>query len=99
MCLLLLRTVCRPSGPASAGPFHFQKEKERMTQLINLTGQRFGRLTVLCRATYNNGGFPVWICRCDCTPEKELAVTGAALRSGRTKSDGCLRVDTSRNRG
>lgn len=67
--------------------------------LIDLTGRRFGRLVVLRRADFNKGNFPVWICRCDCDPEKDVMVTGAALRDGHTRSCGCLRADSSRNRG
>ena len=36
-------------------------------KLIELTGKRFGRLTVLERAKHNdNGNKPLWKCKCDC---------------------------------
>lgn len=78
--------------------FTFRKERP-LTLLIDLTGQRFGRLTVLRRGSYNRGGLPVWVCRCDCKPDKEIEVTGAALRRGQTRSCSCLRADASRSRG
>ena len=55
------------------------------THLIDLTGKRFGRLTVLERIddTLN------YRCECDCGNEK--IVSGELLRSGRTKSCGCLK--------
>lgn len=59
-----------------------------MGKLIDLAGQRFGRLTVLQRAgsdAYNNA---MWLCRCDCGNEK--AIAGVSLRSGATRSCGCL---------
>lgn len=61
-----------------------------MPKLIDLTGQRFGRLTVINRET---DGFcsgkkvSRWLCICDCGKSK--IVDGAALRKGLTKSCGC----------
>ena len=60
-------------------------------QLINLTGQRFGRLTVLTRAENNKRGNTQWLCQCDCG-EKRI-VLGTELRGGRTRSCGCLRTE------
>ena len=51
---------------------------------IDLTGQRFERLTAL---TYT-GANGMWLCRCDCGKEK--TVSGVELRRGRTRSCGCL---------
>lgn len=55
-------------------------------QRLDLTGQRFGRLTVLAPAK-NIGSMTAWRCRCDCG--KETAVMTAHLRSGQTTSCGC----------
>lgn len=60
---------------------------------VDLTGKRFGRLTVVSRAeTYisPNGKFRAsqWNCVCDCG--NECTVNVHALRKGRTKSCGCL---------
>ena len=57
-------------------------------RLIDLTGQRFGRLSVLKRARDLRKGVPSWLCECDCG--KETVVTGSNLRGGVTKSCGCL---------
>lgn len=56
----------------------------------DLTGQRFGRLTVLelTQARCSNGG-AVWACRCDCGEVSQ--VPAGNLRQGRTVSCGCLR--------
>ena len=67
-----------------------------MGQLIDLTGQRFGRLTVLRRAgTYKSFDhqIPTWLCRCDCG--NYAVIKGNALKIGATKSCGCLRRETS----
>ena len=69
-------------------------------ELIDLTGQRFGRLTVLGRDGTKKYCFdttPTWRCRCDCG--KECIVLGRNLRSGATRSCGCLRVEVSRENG
>lgn len=58
-----------------------------MPKLIDLTGQRFGRLTVVARS-YVRKGQLFWTCRCDCG--KLCDVQGSSLRGGRTKSCGCL---------
>lgn len=58
-----------------------------MPKLVDLTGQRFGRLLVLRRAE-NMGRQTAWLCKCDCGNEK--AVPYWNLVSGQTKSCGCL---------
>ncbi len=54
--------------------------------VIDLTGRRFGRLTVEGFAYRNK--YVYWHCRCDCGNEKD--VMGPALMSGDTQSCGCL---------
>ena len=56
--------------------------------LIDLTGKRFGRLTVIRRVENNNYGAAMWLCVCDCG--KETIKTGYCLREGHVKSCGCL---------
>lgn len=60
---------------------------------IDLTGQRFGRLTVI-RYDHAEHDGAHWLCKCDCGTEKVLA--GYSLRSGKTKSCGCLNAEASR---
>jgi hypothetical protein len=69
-----------------------------MPKLIDLTGQCFGRLTVLHRGA-DAGRSVVWICQCECTPEAKIPVRGAFLKSGKCKSCGCLRAEKARSRG
>lgn len=59
-----------------------------MNEFIDLAGQRFGKLTVIKRAENNKSGAAMWMCRCDCGNEK--VTSGGALRSGFTKSCGCI---------
>lgn len=53
---------------------------------LDLTGQRFGKLTVLSPAE-NIGNRTAWLCRCDCG--RETAVITQRLRDGRQTSCGC----------
>ena len=59
-----------------------------MSSLIDLTGQKFGRLTVLNYQGVNDKGIHMWLCRCECGNEK--VARGDALRYGQTRSCGCL---------
>lgn len=59
-----------------------------MPAIVDLTGQRFGRLVVIERANSTKGGAACWLCECDCG-NKTISV-GADLRRGRILSCGCL---------
>jgi hypothetical protein len=60
-----------------------------MPVAIDLTGQRFHRLTVLTQAPMIRGRYRAWHCRCVCGTE--IVITTQGLRSGDTKSCGCLK--------
>ena len=70
-----------------------------MSRLIDLTGQHFGRLTVIERAGAS-GKEASWLCQCDCG--KRTIVAGTKLRSTKrpTRSCGCLSTEllVSRNK-
>ncbi len=57
-----------------------------------LIGKIFGRLTVLERADNDGHGNIRWKCICECG--KETIVTSSHLKSGHTRSCGCLMLDT-----
>ena len=69
-----------------------------MGKFIDLTGERFGRLTVIERAgDYVDpaGNHRImWKCRCDCG--KETVVHGCTLRGGTANSCGCLQRESYR---
>lgn len=54
-----------------------------------MTGQRVGRWLVVERGQNTRHGHARWICRCDCGRLKLVAVS--SLRSGQSRSCGCLR--------
>ena len=61
------------------------------TGIIDLTGQRFGMLTAIERTEETNGSHKLWICKCDCGKYTKVPIN--FLKSGHTKSCGCLRKD------
>lgn len=63
---------------------------------VDLTGKKFGRLTVQSSKGRNHFGKLVWECRCACG--KTTEVIGANLKSGATTSCGCFHVQEARAR-
>lgn len=57
----------------------------------DLTGMKFGRLTVIKRAANSWDGKPMWECSCECG--NNCVIYGSALTSGNTKSCGCYRKE------
>ena len=56
---------------------------------IDLTGQQFGKLTVLKRAGSNKHYNALWLCQCECGNQK--IISSSALRKGDSNSCGCLK--------
>lgn len=64
--------------------------------ILDLTGQRFSRLLVISQArSLGRGRRARWWCRCDCGQKK--AVHSSQLRTGGTRSCGCLRREVQAN--
>lgn len=74
----------------SCGCLFREKASERFFE--DLSGQRFGKLTVADRAEnlqHPNGGYSVqWNCICDCGTK--VVITSGNLKSGHTISCGCV---------
>lgn len=68
-----------------------------MRKLLDISGMRYGRLTVIERAedyvSSQGNKCTQWLCRCDCGNTK--VVQGGSLRKGETKSCGCLNRELS----
>lgn len=60
-------------------------------KVIDLTGQAFGRLTVIGRAANTAQGEARWSCRCVCGKSKD--VHGRLLRAGAAVSCGCFQAE------
>jgi len=67
-----------------------------MAKVIDLTGKRFGRWTVIRKYGRNPKGKIMWLCKCDCGTAK--IVRGTALTTGATQSCGCLAKELVRER-
>lgn len=66
-------------------------------KLIDLTGQRFGRLLVLCKGEPRKNGGSNWHCICDCGAN--VVAIGSHLRRGVVRSCGCLAREWSSHMG
>ena len=64
--------------------------------LYDLTGQKFGRWTVIERTESLNNRDTTWLCQCECGTIK--AVLGKNLRNGRSKSCGCYKKEADSKR-
>lgn len=72
-----------------------------MPKILNLTGQRFARLTVTLKTLDTvKSGATIWECLCDCG--SVVYIPTGNLRSGQTRSCGCLQKEavtkTNRNK-
>jgi len=63
-----------------------------MVKRIDLTGQKFGKLTAIKYLHSDKNGNAIWLCDCDCGGHKE--VTTCDLRRSWVRSCGCLLYDT-----
>jgi len=69
---------------------------KKKSPLLQLDGQRFGRLTVIKKTgEKNNKRQFLWECICDCG--NKVVVAGIALKTGGIKSCGCFRKECSDN--
>ena len=68
-----------------------------MAKAKDLTGQTFGRLTVLKRVDNyikpNGKQESQWLCECDCNDKTQVVVRGWCLNNGNTQSCGCLQKE------
>ena len=64
----------------------------------DLTGKKFGRLTVIGRANNSKAGRVMWLCKCDCGRIKKNPVCTHDLKRGAVRSCGCLYYETNKER-
>jgi len=62
-----------------------------MPAFIDITGHRYGRLTVLGMNGRDKRGYATWLCRCECGIE--ITAGSNALRRGNTQSCGCRKLE------
>lgn len=62
-------------------------------EFVDLTGRKFGMLTVISRGENDKSGKARWWCKCNCgNPELKLIST-SNLNNNKTKSCGCLFIE------
>lgn len=62
----------------------------------DLTGQKFGKLTVLYKTKIDKNGHSYWMCQCECGNQKEISSSN--LKSNSTQSCGCLHSQIASNK-
>ena len=62
-----------------------------MARLVDMTGQKFGRLEVVSFAGVGSDNRAMWLCRCECG--NEITTRGKDLRQGKVNSCGCMRKE------
>jgi hypothetical protein len=67
-----------------------------MGKINDLTGQRFGYLTVVSLSGINKHRRSIWLCRCDCG--NEITVQSMCLIQGKTHSCGCYKKELVKKR-
>ncbi len=71
--------------------------EKQMSKMVDISGMKFNRIKVINCANIHRGKKLQWNAVCNCG--KKLLVSGAALRSGNTKSCGCLKREFIKNLG
>lgn len=68
-----------------------QKKESAQARVVDLTGQRFGKLVVNRKTNnpYPGNRHTYWLCDCDCG-RSDILVDGENLKSGKILSCGCL---------
>ena len=62
--------------------------------MVDIAGERYGKLAVISLAGQNKRGNCIWHCVCDCG--KRIVVRSGDLRNGHTKSCGCSHKNRSK---
>lgn len=65
-----------------------------MSAFVDLSGKRFGRLTIIEKQPESKIKIK-WICKCDCG--NYAIVFGSSLKTGNTRSCGCLKMEGGRD--
>ena len=76
--------------PSKCGIIHSERGNEKMKRKLELSGKRFGRLTVI-RENGKKNGRTAWLCKCDCG--NYTTVQGSLLNTGKVISCGCFRKE------
>lgn len=87
-------TDLRRGKVVSCGCYKDEVNHERRTK--DMTGKKFGRLTILEHAGSDKHNCAHWLCKCDCGTIK--VISGQAIRRGTVISCGCYQSECTRER-
>lgn len=73
-------------------------KKENISRHKDIIGKKYNMLTVVSRAENDRHGTAQWLCQCDCGNDELTKVRTNSLKSGGTKSCGCLWKEANKNR-
>lgn len=63
-----------------------------MKKIEDLTGRKFGRLTVISIGERAKNGKTQWYCSCECNPSEYVLIKSNNLKNG-TESCGCIKIE------
>lgn len=72
-----------------------RRKSAKANTFINMAGERYGKLTALECVGFNKGR-ALWLFRCDCG--NMIVLPGKEVRTGNTKSCGCLKINSAQER-
>lgn len=90
--IIVLGSNLKRKHTQSCGCYNKESLKQRTE---DLTGQKYGRLTVLKRMENDKWGQSCWLCLCECG--NTIMVTRGRLKNGHTTSCGCIRTQRTSN--
>jgi hypothetical protein len=82
----------RSGASVSCGCLH--RELSASAGVHHQPGERFGRLTIIKCVGHVKKRGRLYLCECACPKHKRVVVQGRHLRSGETKSCGCVYAET-----
>jgi hypothetical protein len=83
----------RDGSVKSCGCLNNEMRQERLKSKAIEIGSKFNRLEVIEKTEKVKNGKKIYLCRCDCG--SMLYVSGNDLKTGNTKSCGCLKAEMS----
>lgn len=93
--LVIINDICVCCGRPVPEGILGVKKVSMMGQMTDLSGERFGKLTVIEPTDQRKNGYMVWKCRCDCGGRIEA--DSRRLKRGTVKNCGCIPKSNARN--
>lgn len=82
-------SLLRNGTKIDCGCGNLERKRKSVSNWVDITNQKFGRLTAVERQYDDNNNYIGWLCKCECG--NLAVVTLDKLKSGNTKSCGCYK--------